>query len=170
MPEDLSGDRIRTAGSKAYQGNVTGLGATPAEVASTEIAQALATGQVDGVDQAISFLALDYIFENQSHLLLTGHLKQCLWYIVGSDQWNDFTSNQQDLIKESTADVRDERLENVEDDEESIKQDIRDGGLEIVEPQPDGCIDREAFRQASIESHREVFSEDVDVLEEVLDM
>lgn len=140
-PEDLSGVTLRMPGGDAWQFLGEAIGANPTPLAYSEVYTALQTGAIDGQDNP---LPNDYnmkFYEVTDQIVMTGHLVGFDVLAIGTDTWEELSSEQQEALQsavdEAIAESTDKHLAR----EEELVQFFKDEGLNVYEP------DREAFRE-----------------------
>lgn len=106
QPSDLSGVKIRAIPSPIYLSAVEGLGAVPVPVDWSEVPTALATGIVAGQENPVDVVLDHKLYEAQSHIMLTGHIKAAELVVVNEDQWKSFSKDVQQGIMKAADTVR----------------------------------------------------------------
>jgi tripartite ATP-independent transporter DctP family solute receptor len=123
QPSDLAGQKIRAAPLPIYMAVVQGLGAIPIPVDLSEVATALATGQVAGQESPLHFVLSNKLYDTQSHLMLTGHIMNVQLVVINERVWQKLTQAQRDELSASARDARKRASEMVrsQEDEEIEK-------------------------------------------------
>lgn len=85
QPSDLHGVKIRAIPSPIYMATVEGLGAVPVPVDWSEVPTALATGVVSGQENPVDVVLDNKLYEEQSHLMLTSHIRAAELVVVNED-------------------------------------------------------------------------------------
>jgi len=107
QPSDLSGQKIRAIPFPIYMATVQGLGAVPVPVDWSEVPMALASGQVAGQENPVNVVLSSKLYEQQSHLMQTGHIMNAQLIVMQEKAWQGLTPAQRAEFAKVAADVRD---------------------------------------------------------------
>jgi tripartite ATP-independent transporter DctP family solute receptor len=156
-PADLSGVRIRAIPFPIYTAAVEGLGAVAVPVDWSEVPTALATGIVSGQENPVNVILTVKLYELQSHLMLTNHMRTSLIVTMNEDAWKGLSNPHREAILEAAQITRQRASNYVLDNEESDTQALRDAGMTVID-EADG-LQVGAFRDSVQAVIRERFGE-----------
>jgi len=117
QPSDLSGQKIRAIPFPIYMATVQGLGAVPVPVDWSEVPMALASGQVAGQENPVNVVLSSKLYEQQSHLMQTGHIMNAQLIVMNEKAWQGLTPAQRTEFAKVAADVRDRATKMVQSQE-----------------------------------------------------
>lgn len=143
-PADLNGVKIRAIPSPIYLAAVEGLGAVPVPVPWSQVPTALATGVVSGQENPVNVVLDNKLYNVQSHLILTSHIRAAELVVVNERLWQSFSADVQAGIKDAAATVRQRATQAVIDSEAEDLQALKDNGMAVIGP--DNGLDLEAFK------------------------
>jgi len=98
----FNGKKIRVADDPVMKGLVNGLGATPKDVAFTELYSALEKGEIDGAEQPIVNYKSNSFEKVCPYIVLDGHTLGAVEVIMTEIAWKKLTPNQQKAIDEAS--------------------------------------------------------------------
>lgn len=145
-PADLKGLKIRTDPFPIYQAAIEGMGATPTPIEWAETPTALQKKVVNGQENSVNAIASAKLWEVQSNLMLTGHIKDAEIVVVNDSVWQKLTVNQQAAIQKAAADASDYATKTTIRQEAADLKTLRDKGMKVISTE-DG-LDISAFKQA----------------------
>jgi TRAP-type C4-dicarboxylate transport system substrate-binding protein len=163
-PEGLSTKLLRAVPIPIYKQAVVGLGAQTTEIDFSEVPQALATGSIDGQENPYNIIVSSGIHEHSDYVLETDHMHVPLALLLNEDLWQSFTEDQQQIFYDAVSEIQPRATETIESNIESLKDEIRDEGVEIIPPEE---LAMEEFRTQTREHIREEFPEFIDTIEEI---
>ena len=173
-PDDLDGLLIRGVPNDMWLAMVRGMGAQPEAVEFAELPGALATGVVDGQENPLDTIVDNGLYEHQSHVMLTAHMRAGIAVFVNEDQWQQLNEDEQ----ESTYDILDEIGQETVDRGIDVEYELleyleEDEGTTVVgsgELETDQEFDREDFREPVQEEVEEEFEDLTSVMDDIRDM
>lgn len=168
IPEDFSGKKIRAPGTEMMNAAVEAIGASPTSIPPGETAQALATGSINGIEQVLSLLSQEHVFESQSHIILTEHSLNTSILIINNETWTNLTAGQKENLNTISRDVSDEHLDWVVDSEEQLVDTFEEEGLEVVNP--GNCLQPSKFEDMVNAYYSEEFPEYSDLFSQLKNM
>ena len=145
-PSDLDGVKIRAIPSPIYLTTVQGLGAVPVPVDWSEVPTALATGVVSGQENPVEVVLDNKLYEEQSHLMLTSHIRAAELVVINEDRWQSLSPDVQDAFRKSADTVRHRATKQVMDQEASDLKALKDKGMTVIGP--DNGLDLDAFKSS----------------------
>jgi len=98
----FNGKKIRVADDPVMKGLVNGLGATPKDVAFTELYNALEKGEIDGAEQPIVNYQSNSFEKVCPNIVLDGHTLGAVEVIMSEIAWKKLTDNQKKVITEAS--------------------------------------------------------------------
>lgn len=98
-PADMAGLRIRVQPSQVFVSLVESLGASATPVPWGELPAALAQRLVDGQENGVTNILAASLYENQSHVSLTGHVFSLHAYLMSDATWAGLTPEQQEIVR-----------------------------------------------------------------------
>ncbi len=143
-PADLAGVKIRAIPSPIYLTAVEGLGAVPVPVDWSEVPTALATGVVAGQENPVTVILDNKLYEVQSHLMLTAHIRAAELVVINEDAWQGLSSDLQESIAAAADTVRQRATQATLDLEATSIKGLKDAGMTVIGPEQG--LDLDAFR------------------------
>ena len=147
--EDLAGMKIRVPNNVMQIKAIQAMGATPTPMPLGEVYPALTQGVIDGVENPISVLQGQKLFEQAKYLSMVNYLTNTSVWIGGEAFFSTLSPEQLELIHSPgyEAGLYSQKL-TIERDAEMLKS-MEAEGVEVIYP------DTEAFRQKA----REVYTQ-----------
>jgi tripartite ATP-independent transporter DctP family solute receptor len=145
-PSDLSGQKIRAIPFPIYMATVQGLGAVPVPVDWSEVPMALASGQVAGQENPVNVVLSSKLYEQQSHLMQTGHIMNAQLIVMNEKVWQGLAPAQRTEIAKVAADVRDRATKMVQGQEAEETEKLKSLKMTVIGTQNGLKLD--AFRTA----------------------
>ena len=146
-PADMEGLKIRVPNAPLYMMFPEAVGANPTPIAFAEVYLALQQGTVDAQENPLPTIEAKKFYEVQSDINLTGHITDGLLTIVGGPAWGSLSEEDQAALVEVVNEAADCATDQIIQKENELAQFFRDEGLNVNE------VDREPFRQATMERH-----------------
>jgi tripartite ATP-independent transporter DctP family solute receptor len=131
-PGDLSGQKIRAIPFPIYMATVQGLGAVPVPVDWSEVPMALASGQVAGQENPVNVVLSSKLYEQQSHLMQTGHIMNAQLIVMNEKAWQALTPAQRTEIAKVAADVRDRATKMVQGQEAEETEKLKSLKMTVI--------------------------------------
>jgi len=132
QPSDLSGQKIRAIPFPIYMATVQGLGAVPVPVDWSEVPMALASGQVAGQENPVNVVLSSKLYEQQSHLMQTGHIMNAQLIVMNEKAWQALTPAQRSEIAKVAADVRDRATKMVQGQEAEETEKLKSLKMTVI--------------------------------------
>jgi tripartite ATP-independent transporter DctP family solute receptor len=145
-PGDLSGQKIRAIPFPIYMATVQGLGAVPVPVDWSEVPMALASGQVAGQENPVNVVLSSKLYEQQSHLMQTGHIMNAQLIVMNEKAWQNLTPAQRTEVAKVAADVRDRATKMVQGQEAEETEKLK--GLKMTVIGTQNGLKLDAFRSS----------------------
>lgn len=132
-PSDLHGYMLRSAGGP--NGSVvSGLGATPVELPTGEMYEAIARGTVDGIISA-KYVMTSYGLQDEIEYatLGAGLGATTAYMVINPDVWEGLTPDQQSVIAEASAIAQRGACDELVIENEKAMEALQEGGVEFTE-------------------------------------
>ncbi|MCW4152658.1 TRAP transporter substrate-binding protein [Halomonas sp. 18H] len=143
--EDMEGLKIRVPESPAWVEMVKAFGASPTPIPFSEVYLALQQGTVDGQENPIPTIYSRKFYEVQDQLVMSKHMLQSQVVLINSEKFESLSDSNQKILREVVQELAQENYELQTEREDSMLEELRDGGqINVVED-----IDRASFEQAS---------------------
>ena len=163
-PADLQGLKMRFPPSPQFLMNAAAMGASPVEVAYSELYLALQQGTVDGQENPLVNIQAINLPEVQDFVSLSSHQLSSNLVVMNDDKWATLSAEQQAALQAAVEKAMVEEPKCVVDAEKAILDEFRAGGtMQVIED-----VDREAFRAKAEPYLREHFTpEQVTILDAI---
>lgn len=142
-PEDMRGMSIRVAQTALRVEAFEQIGALPTVLAFNELYGALQQGVVDAQENPLPTIAAANLNEVQKYLSLSGHFYNTVMMVVKTDVWDKISEEDQAIILEEAAKMKDRVREENSASEADTIQLLKDRGMEVNDD-----VDTDAFREA----------------------
>lgn len=140
--DDLSGVKIRVVQSQSYVAAYDALGAQPTPIAFGELFMALQNNVIDAFEGSPDSIYSDRLYEVITNLSLTKVHQSVTVLIVSKSWWEQLPPEMQTLVQEAAQEaIQVGRAAHTELTEDSLAK-IRDAGIEIVEPDLQGFMEK----------------------------
>lgn len=139
-PEDAEGLKMRVPNVPWFIKGWQEIGANPAPMAFSEVFTALQQGVMDGQENPLALINSAKFYEVQDYVNLTGHIRQWIYLVIGENQYQNLTSEQQNAVQESANIAHNYYQELFHEQEGELRKSLEENGMEFIE------VDNEAFR------------------------
>jgi len=140
-PDDLNGVKLRMPSGPDWLLLGRSLGASPVPMAASEMYLAMRTGTIDAVENSISIINGNKLYEVSEQIVLTAHMLQPVFLTIADQTWKKMSDEQRSVVKkEALAAAKlndDDRLA----DELSNVDELRRRGLSV------DTVDVSSFRK-----------------------
>ena len=143
-PEDLQGVKIRAIPFPIYMTAIEGMGAIATPVDWSEVPNALSSGLVSGQENPLGVIYTNKLFDLQSHLMLTGHIRGMECVVVSESAWQGLSPVIQSQILEAAQEVSQKATSMVLEGEAETLEKLKSAGMRVIGPEDGLAI--EAFR------------------------
>lgn len=143
-PEELAGAKIRTPEIPASLEAWRAFGANPTPLSFNEVYGGLQQGVIDGQENPLAIIESGNLAEVQGYVMETDHVYGYVMLAMSDRAWRELTPEQQQILTDAAAVVRDNHNARVLQDEETYRELLEAAGMTFVE------VDQEAFREASL--------------------
>jgi tripartite ATP-independent transporter DctP family solute receptor len=148
-PEDMKGMKLRVPPAPLFLMFTKSVGANATPIAFAEVYLALQQGTVDGQENPLPTIMAKKFYEVQSHIILTGHITECLVSIVGGHVWSKLTPDEQKIFQDVLKEAASRATDAIRASEQVLAAEFKKLGKTVIEP------DREAFRKVAIPLHND---------------
>lgn len=142
-PEDLSGLRIRTPGSRQRVEMFNAYGANASPLPYPELYSALQTGVFDGQENPLVEVEASRFYEVQDYLSLSGHVYTVGFLLMNEQRFQDLPEAAQQALLEGGAKAFDATVAFGESADQRVIELVEKNGMQVNE------VDTEAFIEAS---------------------
>jgi tripartite ATP-independent transporter DctP family solute receptor len=149
IPADLEGIKLRTPKGEWRVKMFKSYGANPTPMSFSEVFTALQTGVIDGQENPFAQIYSAKFQEVQKYLSLSGHVYTPAYVVVGIDAWEQLPEDVRQILEETAKENQAFVYETAANMEIDLLQKLRDGGMEVNEP------DKDAFVAASAAIYEE---------------
>ncbi len=143
-PKDLQGLKIRAIPFPIYMAAVEGMGAVATPVDWAEVPTALATKAVNGQENPVDTIFSAKLYETQSYLMLTGHIKGAELVVFNEAAWQKLSPTLQGQIMEAANEVSKKATQMMMESDAFYTKQLAEKGMKVVGPKEG--LDVEAFR------------------------
>lgn len=150
---DLQGLKIRTPSVDSVVSFYEKCGALPVMISGSEVLNALQTGTVDGLDNAVFNYTNQGITDVITHITELNYCYSGGCFIAGAPFWETLSDSDKEIFKECAQEVSDDFTEFFRDKTEKLTQEGIDSGQWTVE-QPS-----EAMKAALTDIYEEIWEE-----------
>lgn len=130
---DISGLKIRVMENEVYTATFKALGVNAVPMAWSEALTALQQGTIEGQENPVNVLHSYKLWETQQYCTLTRHAYASAIITMSLDVFNGLPADVQDIFKAAAQEAAEYERQWVADNEAAQLQDLKDGGMEIIE-------------------------------------
>ena len=134
VPADLKGMKIRTPPAFAYQAFVEAAGGNAVTIAFPELVMAMKQGVVDGQENPIGTIYSLKLYETQKYMTILNYTYSSMVHVVNKNSWAKLTPEQQQIIREESANSAKLARKTLRDDEATQLKDLAAKGIVISRP------------------------------------
>ena len=142
-PSDLDGLKLRVPNVPLFVDTWSSLGAQPTPMAFSEVFTSLQNGTIDAQENPLALIASANFNEVQDYVNLTEHVRSWIYLTISEMTWSQLSAEDQDAVMEAAAIAQDYERELFLEDEERLRTELQDRGMEFVE------VDTAAFAEAA---------------------
>lgn len=158
-PDDLDGLRLRVPNVPLFVDTWEALGARPTPMAFSEVFTSLQQSTIEGQENPLSLIESASFFEVQDYVNLTGHVRSWIYVVIGKNKLESMPDDLQQVVLEAADTMQTHEAELFAKDEERLRQDLEEQGMEFVEVDTDAFAEkaRPAVINSLNEEQRELF-------------
>jgi TRAP-type C4-dicarboxylate transport system substrate-binding protein len=142
-PADLKGVVIRTPGAAPYSKSIEALGATPYNIAWSEVYNGIQTKAIDGCEVQNTSAVSSKIYEVCEVASMTEHINLFNFVVCGQAWFDKLPAEYQEIVEKDFQECAYQSAQEVIAAQADLIQTLKDNGMEIVE------VDKEAFKEAA---------------------
>src|SRR5262252_8838021 len=156
VPADFRGLKMRIQSSKVLDAQMRALGASPQQMAFSEVYQALQTGVVDGTENPPSNLYTQKMHEVQKYLTLSDHGYLGYAVIVNKPFWDGLPPDIRKALEGAMAEATKYTNDIAKKENENALEEVRKSGrTQIITLTPD---EKKQWKKALVKVHEEMSS------------
>lgn len=159
QPDDLDGIRLRVPNVPLFVDTWEALGARPTPMAFSEVFTSLQQSTIEAQENPLSLIESASFDEVQDYVNLTGHVRSWIYVVIGRNKLESMPEDLQEVIFDAADTMQAHEAELFAADEERLRQDLEERGMEFVEVDIDAFTEkaRPAVLDALDEEQRELF-------------
>ena len=142
-PADLKGVVIRTPGAAPYSKSIEALGATPYNIAWSEVYNGIQTKAIDGCEVQNTSAVSSKIYEVCEVASMTEHINLFNFVVCGQAWFDKLPAEYQEIVEKDFQECAFQNAQEVIAAQPDLIQTLKDNGMEIVE------VDKEVFKEAA---------------------
>lgn len=142
-PEDLKGVVVRTPGADPYNYSIEALGATPYNIAWSEVYNSIQTKAIDACEVQYTSAVSSAIYEVCEYVSKTEHINLFNMVICGESWFEKLPEEYQQILLDDFSSCAYENAQEVIDAQDDLEATLVENGMEIVE------VDIDAFKEAA---------------------
>ena len=142
-PADLKGVVIRTPGADPYSRSIEALGATPYNIAWSEVYNSIQTKAIDGCEVQYTSAVSSKIYEVCEFVSKTEHINLFNFVICGEKWFSQLPAEYQQILKDDFFSCAYESAQGVVAAQADLEKELVANGMTIVE------VDLDAFKEAA---------------------
>ena len=141
-PADLKGAVIRTPGADPYVESISAMGATPYNIAWSEVYNGIQTKSIDGCEVQYTSAVSSKIYEVCEYVSKTEHINLFNMVICGQAWFDKLPAEYQEVMKKDFSDCAYSNAQDIIAAQDDMEKTLTDNGMTIVE------VDKDVFREA----------------------
>lgn len=141
-PADLKGAVIRTPGADPYVESISAMGATPYNIAWSEIYNGIQTKSIDGCEVQLTSAVSSKLYEVCEYVSKTEHINLFNMVICGQAWFDKLPAEYQEVMKKDFHDCAYNNAQDIIAAQADMEKTLTDNGMTIVE------VDKDIFREA----------------------
>lgn len=149
-PEDLKGVVIRTPGADPYSKSITALGATPYNIAWSEVYNGIQTKAIDGCEVQYTSAVSSKMYEVCEVVSKTEHINLFNFVVCGQAWFDKLPAEYQEIIEKDFQECAYQSAQEVIAAQADLEKTLTENGMKVVEP------DVDAFKEAAKKAYDEL--------------
>lgn len=142
-PEDLNGVVVRTPGADPYNYSIEALGATPYNIAWSEVYNSIQTKAIDACEVQYTSAVSSAIYEVCEYVSKTEHINLFNMVICGETWFQTLPEEYQQILLDDFFSCAYDNAQEIIAAQEDLEATLVENGMEIVE------VDKDAFKEAA---------------------
>lgn len=160
-PEDAKGLKMRVPNVPWFIKGWQAIGANPAPMAFSEVFTALQQGVMEAQENPLALIDSAKFYEVQKYVNLTGHIRQWIYLVIGEDQFQSLTKEQQKAVLIASDIAHDYHQKLFYEQQNQLRSKLEKEGMTFVE------VDGDAFRNAVKDIVYDEFPQYIDIYEKI---
>jgi len=161
-PEDLSGIKLRTPGSKLFIETINAMGATATPLPWGETFSAIQQGVVDGLEGSDFTNADTKVYETgKIRVALTNHFLGTAGVYISTQVWAKIPAKYQTIIEQEFTEEADRMVERLNANHAEVVRELEENGVQFNE------IDRPAFEKRTVKLFETLPGVNMDMYEQI---
>lgn len=149
-PADLKGVVIRTPGADPYSKSITALGATPYNIAWSEVYNGIQTKAIDGCEVQYTSAVSSKMYEVCEVVSKTEHINLFNFVVCGQAWFDKLPAEYQEIVERDFRECAYQSAQEVIAAQEELEKTLTDNKMKVVEP------DMAAFKEAAKKAYEEL--------------
>ncbi|MCR4708393.1 MAG: C4-dicarboxylate TRAP transporter substrate-binding protein [Clostridiales bacterium] len=149
-PEDLAGQKLRTAGAPIWQESIRAIGATPVSLARSEIYSAAQTKAIDGLEDVYTAYANAQLNEVIKVVSETHHIYLINVSVCSADWFNTLPEEYQQILVEEADKAGYAVSQSIQDNADAVRDQLIASGVTVV---PFSEVNVDAFKAAGAKAY-----------------
>ena len=141
-PDDLKGLVVRTPGADPYNYSITAMGATPYNVAWSEVYNSIQTKAIDGCEVQYTSAVSSAIYEVCKYVTKTEHINLFNCLIAGEAWFSTLPEDYQQIVLDACYNNAYDNAQDIIAAQADMEQTLVDNGMTILD------VDKEIFKTA----------------------
>ena len=141
------------------------VGAKPQVMDFNEVFTGLQQNVIEGQENPVDLIQSGALYEVQDYVNRTEHVYSWIYVLVGNEQFNALTEDQQEAVREAAAEAQEFGAELFEDEIDQIEAELEEAGMEFID------VDQDSFREKMEPALKETLSEEqFELYEKILEV
>lgn len=149
-PVDLKGVVIRTPGADPYSKSIAALGATPYNIAWSEVYNGIQTKAIDGCEVQNTSAVSSKIYEVCEYVSKTEHIHLFNFVVCGQKWFDKLPDEYKEIVVRGFEECAYQSAQEVIAAQADLEKTLTDKGMKIVE------VDKEAFKAAAQKAYADL--------------
>lgn len=163
--EDIKGFKMRVPNVPLFLDAWDSVGAKPQVMDFNEVFTGLQQNVIDGQENPVDLIQSGALYEVQDYVNRTEHVYSWIYVLVGNEQFNALTEEQQEAVREAAAEAQEFGAELFEDEIDQIESELEEAGMEFID------VDQDSFREKMEPALKETLSEEqYELYEKILEV
>lgn len=167
VPDDLKGLKMRAQESPVHMSMYKAFGASATPIPTTEVPQALATGNVDGFDQSALYALATSWTKSIKYFTVSEHIYQPAAIVFNQEWFNGLSPDLQAVVINAGRNIQDSGRKAVRDIFEELLEIMKSEKIEIVRHT---AAERAVFEKAAQAAYVDFRKEQNDDADRLLDL
>ncbi len=131
---DMDGLVIRIPENQVVMQTMLALGAKPKVLEFTELYDALKKGDFDAQENPVPVILNNNLYEVQKYLSITNHSYDVMLFVIGQDDWDDISEEDQKVMEEAIKKAQEENRKLVKKQTEDYIKELENKGMTVTNP------------------------------------